>query len=29
GEVRHRRSGFDPFLEEVFEKGQMLYGSET
>lgn len=29
GEVRHRLSGFDPFLEEVFEKGQMLYGSET
>jgi len=29
GEVRHRRSGFDPFLEEVLEKGQMLYGSET
>ena len=29
GEVRHRLGGFDPFLEEVFEKGQMLYGSET
>ena len=29
GEVRHRLRGFDPFLEEVFEKGQMLYGSET
>ena len=29
GEVRHRLSGFDPFLEEVLEKGQMLYGSET
>jgi len=29
GEVRHRLSGFDPFLEEVFEKGQRLYGSET
>ena len=29
GEVRHRLSGFDPFLEEVLEKGQRLYGSET
>ena len=29
GEVRHRLSGFDPFLEEVLEKGQMLYGSQT
>ena len=29
GEVRHRLSGFDPFLEEVLEKGQMLYGAET
>ena len=29
GEMRHRLSGFDPFLEEVLEKGQMLYGSET
>ena len=29
GEVRHRLSGFDPFLKEVLEKGQMLYGSET
>ncbi len=28
-EVRHRLSGFDPFLEEVIEKGQMLYGSEA
>ena len=28
-EVRRRLSGFDPFLDEVFEKGQMLYGSET
>jgi uncharacterized protein len=28
-EVQHRLSGFDPFLEEVFEKGQMLYGAET
>jgi predicted nucleotidyltransferase len=28
-EVRHRLSGFDPFLEEVFEKGQVLYGPET
>ncbi len=28
-EVRHRLSGFDPFLEEVLEKGQMLYGSEA
>ncbi len=28
-EVRQRLSGFDPFLEEVLEKGQMLYGSET
>ena len=29
GEMRQRLSGFDPFLEEVIEKGQMLYGSET
>ena len=29
GEMRHRLSGFDPFLEEVLEKGQILYGSET
>ena len=29
GEMRRRLSGFDPFLEEVLEKGQMLYGSET
>ena len=29
GEMRHRLSGFDPFLEEVLEKGQRLYGSET
>jgi uncharacterized protein len=29
GEVRHRLDGFDPFLEEVFAKGQMLYGTET
>jgi predicted nucleotidyltransferase len=29
GEVRRRLSGFDPFLEEVLEKGQTLYGSET
>lgn len=29
GEVRQRLSGFDPFLEEVLEKGQTLYGSET
>jgi predicted nucleotidyltransferase len=29
GEVRHRLDGFDPFLEEVFAKGQMLYGAET
>ena len=28
-EIRHRLSGFDPFLEEVLEKGQRLYGSET
>ena len=28
-EMRHRLSGFDPFLEEVLEKGQRLYGSET
>ena len=28
-EVRRRLSGFDPFLDEVFEKGQTLYGSET
>ena len=28
-EMKHRLSGFDPFLEEVLEKGQMLYGSET
>jgi predicted nucleotidyltransferase len=29
GEVRQRLSGFDPFLEEVLERGQTLYGSET
>jgi predicted nucleotidyltransferase len=29
GEVRQRLDGFDPFLEEVFEKGQLLYGAET
>ena len=29
GKMRQRLSGFDPFLEEVLEKGQMLYGSET
>ena len=29
GEMRQRLSGFDPFLEEVLAKGQMLYGSET
>ena len=29
GEMRHRLSGFDPFLEEVLAKGQMLYGSKT
>ncbi|HEX9273099.1 MAG TPA: nucleotidyltransferase domain-containing protein [Candidatus Binatia bacterium] len=29
GEMRHRLSGFDPFLEEVLAKGQMLYGSDT
>ena len=29
GEMKHRLSGFDPFLEEVLEKGQMLYGSQT
>jgi uncharacterized protein len=29
GEMRQRLSGFDPFLEGVLEKGQMLYGSET
>jgi predicted nucleotidyltransferase len=29
GEMRHRLRGFDPFLEEVLEKGQILYGSET
>jgi predicted nucleotidyltransferase len=28
-EIRHRLSGFDPFLEEVLEKGQSLYGSGT
>ncbi len=28
-EVRHRLTGFDPFLEEIFTKGQVLYGSET
>ncbi|MGZ8532701.1 MAG: nucleotidyltransferase domain-containing protein [Candidatus Binatia bacterium] len=28
-EVRQRLNGFDPFLEEVIEKGQMLYGSEA
>lgn len=28
-EVRQRLSGFDPFLEEVLKKGQLLYGSET
>jgi len=29
GEMRQRLSGFDPFLEEVLEKGLTLYGSET
>ena len=29
GEMRHRLRGFDPFLEEILEKGQMLYGSES
>jgi predicted nucleotidyltransferase len=29
GEMRQRLSGFDPFLEEVLAKGQMLYGSDT
>ena len=29
GEMRRRLSGFDPFLEEVLKKGQMLYGSES
>jgi predicted nucleotidyltransferase len=29
GEMRRRLRGFDPFLEEVLDKGQMLYGSET
>lgn len=28
-EVRHRLNSFDPFLEEIFTKGQVLYGSET
>ena len=28
-EIQHRLSGFDPFLEEVLEKGQSLYGSES
>ena len=28
-EMRQRLSGFDPFLEEVLAKDQMLYGSET
>jgi predicted nucleotidyltransferase len=28
-EMRHRLSGFDPFLEEVLEKGQSLYGPGT
>lgn len=28
-EMRRRLSGFDPFLEEVLEKGQSLYGSGT
>ena len=28
-EMRRRLSGFDPFLEEVLEKGQRLYGSGT
>ena len=27
GEVRHRLKSFDPFLEEIFAKGQVLYGS--
>ncbi|TAJ86631.1 nucleotidyltransferase domain-containing protein [bacterium] len=26
-ELRRRLSGFDPFLEEILEKGQVLYGS--
>ena len=29
GEVRHRINGFDPFLEEIFAKGRVLYGSEA
>lgn len=29
GEVRHRLNSFDPFLEEIFAKGQVLYGSKA
>jgi len=29
GEVRHRLKSFDPFLEEIFAKGRVLYGSEA
>jgi predicted nucleotidyltransferase len=29
GEVSHRLKSFDPFLEEILTKGQVLYGSET
>jgi predicted nucleotidyltransferase len=28
-EMRQRLKGFDPFLEEVLEKGQRLYGPQT
>ena len=28
-ELRRRLSGFDPFLEEILEKGQVLYGSTS
>ena len=29
GEVRRRLNSFDPFLEEIFAKGQVLYGSQA
>jgi len=29
GEVRHRLNSFDPFLEEILAKGQVLYGSKA
>jgi len=28
-ELRRRLNGFDPFLEEILEKGRLLYGSAS